>query len=69
VAAPEELTETHILRRILTSWSETLPTAIQEKARAEKTCLEAWKAQELRTQRDAKHQTKQAMVNARRARL
>ena len=45
VAASEELTETDILRRIIRSWSETLPPAIREKARAETTRLEAWKAQ------------------------
>ena len=44
VAASEELTETDILRRIIRSWSEMLPTAIQEKARAETTRVEAWKA-------------------------
>jgi hypothetical protein len=49
VAASEELTETDILRRIIRSWSETLPPAIRENARAETTRLEAWKAQELRT--------------------
>jgi hypothetical protein len=43
-AASEELTETEILRRIITSWSETLPTAIQEKARAETARVETWKA-------------------------
>jgi hypothetical protein len=43
-AASEELTETEILRRIIRSWSETLPTAIQEKARAETTRVETWKA-------------------------
>jgi hypothetical protein len=43
-AASEELTETEILRRIIRSWSETLPPTIQEKARAETTCVEAWKA-------------------------
>ena len=48
VAASEELTETDILRRIIRSWSETLPPAIREKARAETTRLEAWKAQKLR---------------------
>jgi hypothetical protein len=48
VAASEELTETDILRRIIRAWSETLPPAIREKARAETTRLEAWKAQELR---------------------
>src|ERR1700719_4603835 len=47
VAASEELTETDILRRIIRSWSETLPPAIRQKARAETSRLEAWKAQEL----------------------
>lgn len=54
VAASEELTETDILRRIIRSWSETLPPAFREKARAETTRLEAWKAQELRTRERAK---------------
>jgi len=54
VAASEELTETDILRRIIRSWSETLPPAIREKARAETTRSEAWKAQELRTRERAK---------------
>jgi hypothetical protein len=53
-AASEELTETDILRRIIRSWSETLPPAIREKARAETTRLEAWKSQELRTRERAK---------------
>ncbi len=44
VAASEELTETEILRRIITSWSETLPPAVQEEAWAETTRVEAWKA-------------------------
>jgi hypothetical protein len=48
VAASEELTETDILRRIIRAWSETLQPAIREKARAETTRLEAWKAPELR---------------------
>ena len=43
-AASEGLSETDILRRIIRSWSETLPTAIQEKACAETTRVEAWKA-------------------------
>ena len=54
VAASEELTETDILRRIIRSWSETLPPAIREKARAETTRSEAWKAQELGTRERAK---------------
>src|SRR5437016_12762286 len=64
-AASEELTETDILRRIIRSWSETLPSAIQQKARAETTRVEAWKAQEL----DGRLQAKQAKLNARRAKL
>src|ERR1700719_2517858 len=51
VAASEELTETDILRRIIRSWSETLPPTVQEKARAETTRVEAWKAQKLRARR------------------
>jgi hypothetical protein len=65
VAALEELSETDIMRRIIGSWSETLPTAIQEKARAETIRLEAWKVQE---RRDVKLQAKQAKLNTRRAR-
>jgi hypothetical protein len=44
VAASEGLTETDLLRRIIRSWTETLPLTIQEKARAETTRVEAWKA-------------------------
>jgi hypothetical protein len=69
VAASEELTETDILRRVIRSWSETLPPAIQEKARNETTQLEAWKTQELRAREDAKLQAKEAKLNKRRARL
>jgi hypothetical protein len=58
VAASEERTETHILRRIIGSWTETLPTAIQEKARAESSRLEEWKAQERRSRKEAKLQAK-----------
>jgi hypothetical protein len=43
-AASEGLTETNILRRIIGSWSETLPRTIKEKARAESVRVEAWKA-------------------------
>jgi hypothetical protein len=68
-AASEELTETDILRRIIRSWSETLPPAIQEKARAETTRVEAWKAQELHAPEGAKLQAKQAKLNTRRAKL
>lgn len=69
VATSEELSETDILRRILRSWSETLPPAIQEKARAETTRVEAWKAQELRARQDARLQAKLATLATRRARL
>ena len=68
-AISEELTETDILRRVIRTWSETLPPAIQEKARAETTRVEAWKAQELRARQDAKLQAKQAKLSARRAKL
>jgi hypothetical protein len=68
-AASEELTETDILRRITRSWSETLPLAIQEKARAETTRVEAWKAQELRAQKDAGLRAKQARLDPRRSKL
>jgi hypothetical protein len=66
VAASEELTETDILRRIIRSWSETLPPAIREKARAETTRVEAWKAQVLRARQDARPQAKQARLSTRR---
>jgi hypothetical protein len=66
VAASEELTETDILRRIIRSWSETLRPAVREKARAETTRLEAWKAHVLRAQRDARLQAKQARLSERR---
>jgi len=68
-AASEELTETDILRRVIRSWSQTLPPTIQEKARAESIRVEAWKAQELRARKDARLQAKQAKLNTRRARL
>jgi hypothetical protein len=68
-AASEELTETDILRRVIRSWSETLPPAIQEKARTETSQLEAWKAQQLRAREDVKLRAKQAKLNTRRARL
>jgi hypothetical protein len=68
-AASEELTETDILRRVIRSWSETLPTTIQEKARAETSRVEAWKAQEIRAREDARLQAKQAKLNKRRAKL
>jgi hypothetical protein len=64
-AASEELTETDILRRIIRYWSETLPPAIQDKARAETAQVEAWKAQELRARKDARLQAKQAKPNIR----
>jgi hypothetical protein len=67
-AASQELSETDILRRIIRSWSKTLPPAIQEKARAETAQVEAWKAQGLRARKDAKLQAKQGKLDARRAR-
>jgi hypothetical protein len=66
VAASEELTETDILRRIIRSWSETLPPAVREKARAETTRLEAWKTHELRAREVARLQAKQATLSTRR---
>lgn len=68
-AASEELTETDILRRVIRTWSETLPSAIQEKARAETTRVEAWKAQQLRAREEAILQARQARLSARRAKL
>src|ERR1700758_5054200 len=65
VAALEGRTETEILRRIIRSWSETLPPTILEKARAETTRVETWKGQEKRTRKEAKLQAK---LNTRRAR-
>jgi hypothetical protein len=69
VAASEELTETDIVRRIIRSWSETLPPAIQEKAQARTAQVETWKADELGAREDAKLQAKQAKLDARRAKL
>ena len=68
-AASEELTETDILRRIIRSWCETLPPAIQEKARAETERLEAWKTRELHARENAKRQAKQVKLDMRRAEL
>jgi hypothetical protein len=68
-AALEELTETDILRRVIRSWSETLPPAIQEKARAETAQVEAWKAQQLGARKEAKRQAKKAKLKMRRAKL
>jgi hypothetical protein len=65
-AASEELRETDILRRIIRSWSETLPPVVREKARAETTRVEAWKAQELHARQDARLQAKQARLSTRR---
>ena len=69
VAASEELTETDILRRVIRSWTETLPAAMQEKARAETAKVEAWKAEKLRAQEAARLQAKQSGLNTRQARL
>jgi hypothetical protein len=68
-AASEELTESDILRRIIRSWCKTLPPAIQEKAQAETTRVETWKAQEVRAREDAKLPAKRAKMNTRRAKL
>jgi hypothetical protein len=68
-AASEELTETDIVRRIIRSWTETLPAAIQEKARAETTQVEAWKVQQLRARKNARFQVKQAKLSTRQAKL
>jgi hypothetical protein len=66
-AASEELTETDILRRVIRLWSETLPLTIQEKARAETSCVETWKTLELRAREEAQLQAEQVKSNARRA--
>jgi hypothetical protein len=68
-ADSEELSETDVLRRIIRSWSETLPPTIREKARAETSAIEAWKAQELRAREDARLQVKEAKLAARRGKL
>lgn len=60
VAASEELTETDILRRVIRSWSETLPATVQEKARVETNRLEAWKGQQVRARKAAKIQANQS---------
>jgi|SRR5690348_14896889 len=67
VATSEELTETDILRRIIRSWSEKLPSTIQEQAQAETMQVEAWKAQKLQAQKDAQLQARQTSLKARRA--
>jgi|SRR5690242_7650923 hypothetical protein len=69
VAASEELTETDILRRIIRSWSESLPPAMQEAARIESAKVEAWKAEILRAREGAKLQAKEAKLDARRGKL
>ena len=53
-AASEELTETDILRRIIRSWSERLPTALRERARVETSQVEAWKSKQLHARENAK---------------
>jgi hypothetical protein len=67
-SASQGISETKIMRRIIGSWSETLPPTIQERARAETIRVETWKTEEQRARRDAKLQAKQAKLNARRAR-
>jgi hypothetical protein len=59
-AASEELSETDILRRVIRSWSKTLPPTIKDRARIEASKVEAWKAQELGTRKDAKLRAKRA---------
>jgi hypothetical protein len=66
VAASKVVTERDILRRIIRSWSEALPPAIQEQAQAETIHVEALKAQELRARQDARLQAKQARLSTRR---
>ena len=68
-AASEELTETDILRRVIRSWSETLPPTIQEQARAKNAQVEAWKVLELRVREDAKLQALPAKLDGRPAKL
>jgi hypothetical protein len=68
-AASEELTETDILRRIIRSWSETLPPAMQQAARVESAKVEAWKAEILRAREGAKLQAKEAKLDSRRGKL
>ena len=68
-AASEELTETDILRRIIRTWSEGLPSVLQEKARAEAARVEVWKAEVLRAREEARLQAKQAKPDARRGKI
>lgn len=68
-AASEELMETDILRRVVRSWSEALPPAIQGQARAETNRVEAWKAQELYARENTELQARQARLSTRRAKL
>lgn len=68
-AASEELTETDILRRIIRSWSETLPAPIQEQARAQTASLEVWKSQELRVRQASQLQAKEPKLDSRQAEL
>ena len=71
-AASEELTETDILRRIIRCWSETLPPAIQDRARAETARVEAWKTQELHSREKVNLKAataQQPRLSARRAKL
>jgi hypothetical protein len=63
-ATSEELTETDILRRIIRSWSETLPVAMQEEARAQTGSVEVWKADQLRARKESKLQAKEAKLHA-----
>jgi hypothetical protein len=62
-AVSEELTETDILRRIIRSWSETLPAPMQEQARAETSSVEVWKTEQLRARKGTKIRAKEAKVH------
>ena len=68
-AASEELTETDILRRIIRSWSETLPVAMQEQARTQTGSVEVWKVDELRARKESKLQAKEAKSHRRQVKL
>jgi len=68
-AASEELTETDILRRIIRSWSEALPVAIREQARASASSVEGWKADQLRARKEAKLRAKQAKLTTHQVKL
>lgn len=68
-AASEEQTETDLLRHVVGTWIETLPPAIQEKARVETAQVEAWKAQQLSARKEAKRQAKLSKPSSGRAKF